>query len=223
MDKQRNSTRLAGALYIIGTIAGILSIAPAVDDPAYLIKASEDANQVILSAFFQFIMAVSYLGIPISLYPIIKKYNDRLALGFLICRSLAAVLIVIGVVLLLLILSLSHQYGQSVNPDTSCFQIFGELLRTGRDLVNHVVMILVLSTGSIMFYYLLFQSKLIPGWLSAWGVVGAILTITASIFVMFKLIDIISPVYLTLNAPMALQEFVFALWLIIKGFKNLYK
>lgn len=80
MDKERKITILAAALFIIATVAGILSIAPAVDHSEYLIKASENKNQVILSAFFQFIMAVAYIGIPISLYPIIRKYNERLAL-----------------------------------------------------------------------------------------------------------------------------------------------
>jgi hypothetical protein len=218
MDTNRKITILAGALYIIGFIAGILSIASAVDNSEYLIKASANANQVIFAAFFQFIMTVAYLGIAIALYPVLRKYNERLALGFLCFRIIAAVFIVIGVIILLLILTISQEYVKSGTPDLSYFQFFGGLLKTGRDLVNHVAMIISLNIGTIMFYFILFQSKLIPKWLSGWGIIGAILTITASLLVMFRLIEIITPVYIIINIPMALQELILAIWLIVKGF-----
>jgi len=218
MDTNRKIAILAGALYIIGFLAGILSIASSVDNSEYLIKASANANKVIFAAFFQFIMTGAYLGIAITLYPILRKYNERLALGFLSFRIIAAVFIIIGVIILLLILTLSQEYIKSGSPDLSYFQFFGGLLRAGRDLVNHVAMIISLNIGGIMFYLILFQSKLIPKWLSGWGIIGAILTMTASLLVMFRLVEVITPEYLIMNVPMALQELVLAIWLIVKGF-----
>lgn len=76
MNSNRKKTIIAGALYIIGTIAGILSIVPAIDASDYLLKASANANQVLFGALFQFIMTIAYLGFAITLYPILRKYKE---------------------------------------------------------------------------------------------------------------------------------------------------
>lgn len=218
MNSNRKITITAGILFVVGMVAGILSVAPAVDSPDYLIKASANANQIIIGAIFQFIMSIAYLGIPIVLYPILRKYNENLAIGFLSFRIVATVFIIIGVISLLLLLALSQEFVKDGMPDQSYFHVFGGMLRTGRDLVNHVVMILALSIGGLIFYFLLYQTKLVPRWLSVWGLIGTKLTILASLLVMFNIIDIITSVYIILNVPMALLEIVLAVWLIIKGF-----
>jgi hypothetical protein len=203
---------------LLGFIAGILSIASAVDDPEYLIKTATNVNQTLFAALFQFVMIIAYLGIAITLYPIIKKFNERLALGFLSFRIVGIVFILIGVIIILLILSISQDYVRSGSSNLTMFELIGGLLRTGRDYVNHIAMIVSLNIGGIMLYLLLFQSRLVPRWLSVWGIIGAIMTIIASFFIMFRLIDIITPEYMIMNVPIALQELTFAIWLIVKGF-----
>jgi Domain of unknown function (DUF4386) len=220
MNSDRKITISAGILFIVGMLAGILSVAPSVDSSDYLIKASENANQVILGAIFQFIMSIAYLGIPIILISILRKYNEKLALGFLIFRIIATVFIIIGVVNLLLLLALSQEFVKAGAPDQSYFHVLGTMLKTARDLINHVVMIISLSIGGFMFYLLLYKTKLVPRWLSVWGLIGTILTIIASLLVMFNLIDIITTLYITLNVPMALLELILAVWLIAKGFNT---
>jgi uncharacterized protein YacL len=96
MNSNKKRTIIAGSLYIAGTVAGILSIAPAVDAADYLVKASENANQVLFSALFQFIITIVYLGFAITLYPILRKHLESLAIGFLSFRIIAAVLNIIG-------------------------------------------------------------------------------------------------------------------------------
>jgi hypothetical protein len=218
METTRKNTIIAGALYILGYIAGILSIAPAVDGPGYLIETAANANQALFAALFQFVMIIAYLGIAITLYPMIKKFNGPLALGFLSFRIIGAVFILMGVILLLLILTISQDYVGTGSSNLPMFQLIGGLLRTGRDYVNHIAMIVSLNIGAIMLYVLLYKSRLVPRWLSVWGIIGAILTITASFLIMFQWMDIITPEYMIMNVPIALQELTFAIWLIAKGF-----
>ena len=90
-------------------------------------------------------------------------------------------------------------------------------MRTGRDLVNHVFMILALSIGGLMFYVVLFRARLVPAWLSVWGFLGTVMTMFASLLVLFHSIDIITPLYIILNIPTALAEILLAIWLIFKG------
>jgi hypothetical protein len=220
MNSLRKRTIIAGSLYIVGTVAGVLSIAPAVDAPDYLLKASANANQVLTCALFQFIMTIAYVGFAITLFPILRKQKESLALGFLSFRIIAAVLNIIGFICLLLLLSLSQQFVKAGTPDSSYFQTLGDLLRTGRDFVNHVAMILATSVGGLMFYFLLYQTKLIPRWLSLWGLVGTFFTIFASLLIMFHIIDIITSTYIVLNLPLILLEIVLAIWFIAKGFDS---
>ena len=137
MDIYRQISILVGVLIIIGTISGILSIAPAVDDSKYLIKAGANSYRVLFASFFQFVMSVAYLGIAISLYSILRQYNERLAIGFLSFRIIAVVFILVGVMILLLILKLSQEYLKSNSLDSSYYDTIGKLLLTGRDFVNH--------------------------------------------------------------------------------------
>jgi hypothetical protein len=218
MNPNRKKTIIAGVFYIIGTIAGILSIVPAIDAPDYLLRASANANQVLFGALFQFIMTIAYVGFAITLYPILRKYREGLALGFLSFRIIAAVLNIIGFISLLMLLSLSQAFAREGTPDSSYFQTLNDLLRSGRDYVNHIAMILTLSVGSLMFYFLLYQIKLIPRWLSLWGLLGTSLTILASFLIMFQIINIITTIYIVLNLPLILLEMVLAIWFIAKGF-----
>jgi hypothetical protein len=191
-----------------------------VDAPDYLLKASANANQVLFGALFQFIMTTANIGFAITLYPILRKFKECLALGFLSFRIIAAVLNIIGFISLLMLLSLSQEFVREGTPDSSYFQTLGDLLRSGRDSVNHIAMILSLSVGTLMFYFLLYQTQIIPRWLSVWGLSGTIITILASFLIMFHIIDIITTIYLLLNFPLILLEMVIAIWFIAKGFDS---
>jgi hypothetical protein len=218
MNSARKRTIIAGVLYIIGSISGLLSIAPAVDASDYLLKASANANQVLLEALFQYIWSIAYAGIAITLYPILRKHMESLATGFLSFRIIAAVLNIIGFIILLLLLSLSQEFVKAGTPDSSYYQILGDLLRSGRDFVNHIAMILTSSIGGLMFYFLLYQTKLIPRWLSLWGLIGTLSTVFASLLIMFDKIDIITTTYFVLFLPLIILEMVLAVWFIVKGF-----
>jgi hypothetical protein len=220
MDLNRKIGRIAGLFIIIGMVAGVLSVVPAVDDPEYLYKVAANRGQVIRGALFQFIMIPAYVGFALLLYPTLRKYNEGLALGFVGFRVMAGVFHFIGVIILPLFLILSQEFLKAGAPDASYFQILGGLLREGRDLVNHVAMILSLSLGGAMFYYIMYRSRLIPRWLSLWGLLGTALAILASLLLLFRYSDVITPLYIGLNLPMALEEMVLAIWLFLNGFEK---
>jgi hypothetical protein len=215
MNANRKSAILAGALYFWGIVAGVFSVVPVIDVPDYLVQVSANASQVTSGAFFQFLMTAAYVSMAITLYPLLKKHNESLALGYVGSRLVAAAFNVIGIIVLLLLLTLSQEFVKAGNPVSFHFQIIGELLRRGRDLVNHGGVIPILSMGGLMLYYLLYQTELVPRWLAGWGLVGAAVTIVASFLFMFRSIDLITSVYM--DFPLALQEIVFAVWLIAKG------
>ncbi len=214
MNTNRNTARIVGALFIIGTVAGVLSVVFAgsiLSDPNYLIKASENSN-ITIGALLVLIMGLTLSMVPVMLFPIFRKYNEALALGSVIFRgALEAVMYIAMIISWLLLLTVSQEYVNAGMPDVSYFQTLGTVLLKASDQINAILEI-IFSLGSLMIYYLFYQTKLIPRWLSIWGLVGTVLYLAGGLFHLFSLN------FGFLMAPLALLEMVLAIWLIVKGF-----
>lgn len=219
MDKVRKKSISVGTLIFLSIVVGILSIDPVIDEMGNLESVKINSYTILIRAFMQFLLALIYASIPIILYSILKKVNTGLTVGFLVFRIISVLFIFIGWLSILQLLVLSEEFIQAGRPELSHFQTIDNLLRSSRDLINHVTMPLILSVGNLMFYSILYQSKLIPRWLSVWGLVATVLSgIIASLLLMFDVIGIITPTYISLAFPTALLEIILAIWLIVKGF-----
>jgi len=201
-------------------VAGMLSVVPSVESPDYLTEVSANQNQVLIGAFFQFMLVPLYIGFALILYPIIRKYNEGLAIGFVSFRIIAGIFQLIGVIVLPLFILLSQEFLKSTTPDLLYFQILGDVLKLGRDLANHVGMMLATGLSNLILFYMLYKKKLIPRWLSSWGLIGNILAMLASFLILFRLIEVITYHFAVLTIPLVLQEIVLAIWLIVKGFSS---
>ncbi|MFE0152235.1 DUF4386 domain-containing protein [Nonomuraea sp. NPDC059007] len=215
MKENRRAAAMAGALVIVGMIAGMLSVVPVIEESNYLALIPAHEKQIIVGAVSQFIMIPAYVGFALCLYPTLRKVNEALSLGFLGFRLVAATFHFIGVILLPLFLVLGQEFAQG---GAAHLATMGELLRTARDFVNHVALIISLGLGDLLLFGILYRSRLVPRWLSLWGLLGAGSAMLASFLVLVGLTDVVTPVYLAINAPLALQSLVLAIWLIAKGF-----
>lgn len=174
--------------------------------------------QVLIATFFQAAMAVVYVVVTVIFYPILKKYSKSLAVGYFGFRIIGAGFLFTGIGSLLLLLGLSQNSAAAGQADSSYFEVIAELLRQGRDMLNHIGMILPWSIGGLILYYCLYKIRLISRWLSIWGIVGSTLTLLATLLLMLNMIELVSPVYFMLNAPIAFCELVVAIFLIVRGF-----
>ncbi|UKN02273.1 DUF4386 domain-containing protein [Paracrocinitomix mangrovi] len=216
----KKKTRIAGLLILVGMICGIFSVAPAVDSLDYLTKASEESNQTIMAAIFQLILSLSYIGFAILIYSIIKDYSKSHAVGFMTFRVLAVSISVIGIILLLSTLRLSEMFEENTLEDSTIFSTIGEVLKYTRDVINHIFMVFLLCIGNIILYLLFYKTKILPRWMSVWGIGAAIWSIFASVLVLIKVVDIITLEYLMLNVPTAIFELLLGVWLLVKGFNK---
>ena len=220
MNSNRKTAIYAGILIIVGMIAGMLSIAPSVESQDYLTEVSANQNQILSGAFFQFALVPIYIGFALLLYPIISKYSKSLAIGFVSFRIIAGVFQIVGVITLPIFILLSQEIAESTTQDLLYFHFFGDVLKLGRDLANHVGVMLATGLGNLILFYIFYKTKLIPQWLSSWGFLGNILAMLASFLILFRLIDVITYHFAVLTIPLVLQEIVLAIWLIVKGFNS---
>ena len=115
------------------------------------------------------------------------------------------------------LLTLSLDFVKAGTPDASYFQTLGTLLLKGKDTIETISQI-IFPLGALIFYCLLYQSKLIPRWISGWGLIAAILWLATTLLDLFGAIGAWSTVQVVLALPIGLQEMVMAVWLIVKGF-----
>lgn len=210
-----------GVLFITATVAGILSqvfLVSILDDPDYLINFSVNENQVIMGALFDLIMTAAIFGIPVMLFPILKKHNENIALGYLVTRIFEAVPVIVGTISLLLLLTLSQEFVIAGVTDASYYQTFGTLLLAARDWTDLIGTQIVFSLTALILNYSLYQSKLVPRFISVWGLIGALLILAAGVLGLFDIVSPFSTISIFLYLPIAVQEIVFAVWLIVKGF-----
>jgi hypothetical protein len=213
--------RIVGLLFIIGTVAGSLSVvftASILGVPDYLSEIAANETQVAIGALLVLIMAAALVAVPLVMFPIFKRHNERIALGYIVARTIEGVGYIVTAIILLSLMTLSQKVVEAGALDTSYFHALGDLLVAGYAWVNLVGVYIVFNLGALMFYYLLYQSKLIPRFISAWGFIAAVLWLAGVLLVLFGLTDESSAIYTLSFVPMFAQEMVMAVWLIIKGF-----
>jgi hypothetical protein len=221
MNNYRKTASLVGVLFIIGTVAGILSVAlsgPARDETRYLVDTSANANQITIAALCVLLMGLALALVPIVLFPLLKKYNEVLALGYVVFRgALETVIYIAMTISWLVLIVLSLEYVKAGTPEVASFQALGTVLLAGIDATN-TILIIIFGLGALMLYAVFYRSRLIPRWLSIWGLIAIVLHLTTAFLIMFRLAPTLSPVIGVINFPIFLQEMVMAVWLIVKGF-----
>jgi len=219
----RNTAIVVGALYIIGTVAGILSLVftgPIFEEQDYLTQVSANPNQIVNGGLFVLTMGLALAMVPVMMFPILKRHNEALAIGYVIFRGALEGATYLALVIGWLSLPLISQgYVQAKAEDASYFQSLGDLVLEAHDQIGHVLTV-VFILGALMFYYVLYRSRLVPRWLSGWGLLAAIPYFVSGVLGLFTLLSSMSTIQMVLVLPLAVQEMVLAIWLIVKGFNS---
>jgi hypothetical protein len=222
MRAHRAAATTAGILYIIGTVAGVLSkvvaLAPVTgaDDP--LAAGARHSDAVVTGALLVLLMGFSLAFVPVVLFPVLRRVDETLAIGYLVVRgALETACYIMSATSVLLILPLSEV--MSAGPGTTS----PAGLRLGSLLVDSVeinaVTALVFCLGGVLFYLLLYRSRLVPRWITLWGLVAIPFYVAAYLLTMYAVIDTDSAAQTSLFIPLAVQEMVLAVWMIARGFR----
>ena len=209
MSADRKAAVWIGVLYIIGTVGMVFSVIVTnriLSGPAYLAQVAAEPNRMALGVLLFLVAGFSLAMVPVVFWPIGKRYNETLAMGYVVFRgALESIFYIVTALLWLLLIALSKE------PDAGPLAGF---VRTTETVIWDQVIAIPFVLGALMFYVVLYQYRLVPRWLAIWALVGAPLYIVAPIGAMFGL----SLLFFT--GPLAVQEMVMAVWLIAKGFSR---
>ena len=222
MNTNRRIAVIVGVLYIMGTVAGVLSVLVTqsiLGASDYLTQIAANENRIVTGILFVLAMGFSLAMVPVMLFPILRKHNEILALGYLIFRgALEAVTYIAMAICWSFLILISREYVAEGASNTAYFQTLGTIFLKGSDSIS-TILVIIFALDALMLYYMLYQSKLIPRWISVWGFIAIIMHFSTAFLILYGFVESgMSAIVSMINMPIFFQEMVMAVWLIVKGF-----
>jgi hypothetical protein len=223
MNSNRKRAIVIGLLFIAATVFSILGLAsygPILNNPDYITAGPTSANQIVLGAVFELIAVAAIAGTAIAFFPILRKRNESVALGYVGFRLLEAVGLVIGLVSLLTLLALRQSYVGGTVVDVPSLQTADALLRSVHAWAFIIGPNFIFAINTLLYSYLLYQMRIVPRTIAVLGLVGAVLIFVAALLELFGVIAQVSVQGLVLALPVGVYEMILAVFLIAKGFRS---
>lgn len=208
-----------GILFIIATVflfVGDSFYGPVLDTPDYLQVAYPNRISAVIGMLIEFSCILAIPLIPVFAYPVLRKHSEIPALGYVVFRLFEAVLFVLVDITKLALIKVSQLYLAAESSNAAMIESIGATIQ-GWNEWGWVFYVLIFGFGALIFYFALYQSKLLPRWISIWGLIAIVMMMTSALLAMFA-IALPDAIFGLLVVPIAAQEMVMALWLIIKGF-----
>lgn len=214
----QKTARIVGALFLISNVTFLLGsfvlVEAILGSPDYLNLVSADRNQMVLGVLLELINGIAYLGIAALMFPIFKLRFESMAIAYVSFRIIEFIMQTLSGLSPLSILTLSEEFVTAGAVEDTAFQISGTLLLAERYWAFQMVSI-IFGLGALLFYYMMFQCKLIPRFVSIWGLIGAAFVLASTVLDLFGLS---SGNLGNLGILMLLNELFLGVWLIVKGF-----
>lgn len=189
MKTTRKTAIIVGLLFLVSTITFMIGSNLI---KSFLIDETQNKSLLILGVILEIICGVAVVGIGVLMFPILKQFNKRLAIGYVLFRVIECTIIIVGGIYLLSLLEFMWKY--------------------------EMIIFIFTAFGGLIFSYLLYQSKLIPRYLSVLGIVGYVMLLLGVVLDMFSIFNINDGAGMLIYLPGGLFELFFPIWLFIKGF-----
>ena len=219
MTSTRKTALVAGIFYLITFISiPTLALYGPIKNHRDWILGSGSHTAVLVGGFLELIVALAGIGTAVTLYPVVKRQNESVALGFVTARVLEGTMIFVGVVSLLSLVTLRHDLGGAAAANAAA------LIPTGASRVavyNWTFLFgqsLMPAINALLLGTLMYRSRLVPRIIPVLGLIGAPLLIAAVVTALFRTdhpITVLSMGFI----PVAVWEFSLGVWLTVKGFR----
>lgn len=212
----KKSATLIGILFLTAMVTSLLGavlLESVIAVPDWLTTILSNRTQVYAGMYLELINAIAVIGIAVLLFQVLKVYSENMALGYLGFRIIESMVSIVAAICPLLLLTLGQQHADGL--DSLHFQSYGHLIYAVRGYMYGLLLPIFFSLGALLFYYVMYHSRLIPRFLSVWGFVGVALMLG------FNLSGTESSLGMVFVLPIILNEIFLGIWLIIKGFSEI--
>jgi hypothetical protein len=220
VTSSRKTAQIAGVLFLITyatSIAALVLFQPVLDDPAGYIAGAGADNRILLGVFLELLLIIANIGTAVVLFPILKRQNETLALGYVTARILECIFIAVGALAVLAVVTLRQD---AAGGDTGSLGAYAESLAAIKDWTFLLGPGFVVGVGNgLILGYLMYQSGLVPRPMAILGLIGGPLICLSGIGVMFDLFDAGSPPQSIATIPEFLWELSLGLYLTFWGFR----
>jgi hypothetical protein len=217
--------RVAGVLLVITFITSIpaqlILYAPVLHNPDYILGGGAADNGVASGAFLELLLIIANIGSAVVLFPVLKRVNEILALGYVTARVIESAFIAVGLLGLLTLVTLRQDLAGAANADA------GSLLTVGKSLVALHDWTFLLGPGfvvgvgnGLILGYLMYRSRLVPRAMAVLGLIGGPLIIASGVAVLFGVIEAGGGWQVIATIPEFFWELSLGIWLIVKGFNR---
>jgi hypothetical protein len=191
MKSTKKIAVIIGLLFLVSTLTFMIGSNLI---QSFFIDETQNKSSLILGVILEIICGVAVVGIGVLMFPILKLFNKRLALGYVIFRIIECTIIIVGGIYLLFLLEFMWKY--------------------------EMIIFIFTALGGLIFSYLLYLSKLVPRYLSGLGIIGYVLLFLGVVLDMFSIFNINDGAGMLVYLPGGLFELFFPIWLFIKGFNS---
>lgn len=205
MTAHRRTATIAGALYLVTHVTSVVALA--LYSPVLTNTASGSDTQLRLGAFLEVILTMAIVGTAVTLYPVVKRYNESGALGYVGLRTLEAAVIAVGVLPLFALVNLRHSSGADL-----LVALHNESFLVGPGFV--------VGVNTVLMAYLMYTSGLVPRFIPILGLVGGPLVFLSAGAQLFRLYPTVSATAALAAVPAFAWELCLAFYLILKGFRE---
>ena len=215
MNKQ--TERTLGVLFLIAMFSSLIGggiIEAIIGAPDFLTGVVDNQNTLQLGIILEFINALAVLGIPILFFPLLNGFDQRIAVGYLTFRAIESIVCIIPAMKVLALIPLGESAVKATAEQMTNLQMLGSSLIAERTNMAELLVPLFFSLSAFLLYYYLYQTRLIPRFISVWGFLGA------SSILLMNILGIGMPWGMVMALPIILNEIFLGFWLITKGLKK---
>lgn len=214
MRTTRNSARLAGVFFLVAAAAAIAGLAlydPVLNDAGYVADAGRGDTRLLLGAFFEVLVVISVIGTATTLYPIVRRHGEGLAVSYVVGRLFEAAVIAVGIISLLSVATLRQEA-----PGEDVVGV-GRALVAVHDWTFLMGPGLAIGINTTLLATLMYRSRLVPRAIARIGIVGGPLLFASSVAILFGAYEQVGAVAALAALPVFAWEMSLAVWMIAKG------
>jgi hypothetical protein len=220
-DWTRGNARVAGIAYLVtfaASIPAVLLIRPILDNPEYIVSVGSD-TRVLVGCLLDAVNAIACVATAVAVFPVVRRQNESMAVGFITSRMFEAAVIMIGVVSLLAIVSLRRDFADGAATESASLVTTGQALVAVRDYTFQFGPNMSAAINGLLFGTLLYKSRLVPRILPIMGLTAAPLLIGATIATVLGLTHQGSVWFAPGGALIFVWELSVGVYMTVKGFK----